>query len=468
MGETKVRVISDTVTFYPVEPEGQESHQQNDNLSLRTTLVYLREQMGEDFQFFTAEDLFVVLQQWRGMLFFIQSNDAMRQAVMRLQLQTIREILIFLFGVKFESVMRRCILSTNRVVFAQYVDTYLSICDSDYLTLACTTRPDPESKAIGDMFRNLASGWVPGCPGVLTCILFRNHKLVSRYAPSDNSVTLDLETFLILSIFEKVEYGGISGEPCTLAFDPTFIGRPDNPTKKQKTAFLRISGTPIACNLSSTRCSANSPFVILVVSESTSGIAKPEAGKSETQAQIADFLVTTAARMMNLPIDPVRVPLIDRIDDLLHYIVIDRTRGDVWECPLDHTIQYFQEAFGDLGEDEIKAEAKKVTSQLVAYGMSAMMRGNTTMMWGKLDYQFCYELRFEDEAGQVIEPTHVFTPPGFNDDTGINYGLICDTLFQGHSRITCLELMSIYRGKVQVKAAMAGNQRLFRLFKARK
>jgi hypothetical protein len=70
----KVRVISDTCTFYPVETDDG-VHQGTDGMTLRTTLVYLRGQMGEDFQFLIADDLFLVLQQWRGIVFFIQSND---------------------------------------------------------------------------------------------------------------------------------------------------------------------------------------------------------------------------------------------------------------------------------------------------------------------------------------------------------------------------------------------------------
>jgi hypothetical protein len=86
------------------------------------------------------------------------------------------------------------------------------------------------------------------------------------------------------------------------------------------------------------------------------------------------------------------------------------------------------------------------------------------MMWGELDYHFCYELRFEDESGEVLRPTQVFSPPPFNDDTGINYRLITDSIFQTDKPIVCLELLAVYRGTVQVKAALASNQRIFAHF----
>jgi hypothetical protein len=287
--------------------------------------------------------------------------------------------------------------------------------------------------------------------------------------PTGNTITLDIETFSILTIFEKVEYSEISEEdPHAMLFDPTFIAQPDNSTKRQKTAFLRIAGTPVACTLSSTRCSATSPFTILVISENTSA-ARPDASRADVQEQIVKFLVTTAGNLLvGQSFSAAVSQTSEKLDDfLLHYLVIDRTHGEIWECPSETTFRLFCEAFPGR-EEEMRVEVKRVLTQLTAYGMSAMMRGCTTMMWGELDYQFCYELRFEDENGQVMEPTHVFTPPEFDDDKGSNYGLICDTLFQGHGKVTCLELMSVYRGKIQVKSAMGANQKLFRLFKQRR
>ena len=96
--------------------------------------------------------------------------------------------------------------------------------------------------------------------------------------------------------------------------------------------------------------------------------------------------------------------------------------------------------------------------------MSAMVRGFTMMMRGEFDYQFCYEMRFENEDGEIMKPSQVFTPPPFNDDTGINYQLITDTIFQTTDKVTCIELLSVYVGKIQVKAAIASNQHLYEMY----
>jgi len=146
---TKIRVISDTTTFYPLEQDWYESQQRNDNMSLRTTLVYLKNQLDEDFRFFCSGDLIVVLQQWREKLFFMQTNESKSEEILRMQLQSIREILIFLFGTKFESVMRRNISLAKRQVFSYYIDKYVKLSKEDYLPLINALRFHPDSREIG-------------------------------------------------------------------------------------------------------------------------------------------------------------------------------------------------------------------------------------------------------------------------------------------------------------------------------
>jgi hypothetical protein len=462
MLETKVRVISDTTTFYPVEGE-TETYQSTDNLTLRTTLVYLHEQLVEDFQFFTAGDLFVVLQQWRGMLFFIQTNDARCQDEMRIQLQTIREILIFLFGVTFESVMRRNILIGNRRVFAQYVDAYLASCASDYLCVLNALRPDDCAGELPRHFLDALSQLLPQFAlSHLGCLLINNQKLVGRFSPQD-TVKLDADIFSILALFEKVEYETITA-PELPNFDSGFVTAPTNKSMKHKTAFLRIERTPVSCTLSSTRCGSQSPYVLLVVTQNR---PKPKADpqKQTVQEAIVDFLTAITHELEPTIVSAIPVRLGPDVQDVLHYVVIDRTHGHVWELPLATALRKISDHLRLQTEREAADELDKVKNRLAAYGMTAMMRGCTTMMWGELNYEFCYELRFEDEAGGALTPSHLFSAPPFNDDTGINYRLIVESLFQTDREIRCLELFAVYKGIVQVKAAMEGNQMLFAMAK---
>lgn len=505
---TKVRIISDTTTFYPVEKEGDDSRNRNDDMSLRATLVYLHEQLGEDFQFFTADDLFIVLQQWRGMLFFIQTNDARFQDVMRLQLQTIREVLIFLFGPKFESVMKRSISMDKRKIFSQYVDSYLSLCQEDYIYLLNSIRVDSDSKELSDHFIQSISSTVSNFDiNILNVTLFDGNKIVAHY-DSPAAAKIDPETLLNLSIFEKVEYSDVNIESndsdimidneisSSRNFDPEFVKSSNNTTLKHKNAFLRIQRSPVCCLLSSSRLSERSPYIILVTTQNLKIT-------DELRSSILQFITTITLLMSQFkPPIPEEKP-IQVMEELIHYILIDRTHCTVWELPLDLSTGFLidhlsqlknsndnkdddsgnnadnqnsENSEGEAGEDDdndddLESEAfelmQKLTMQMAAYGMTAMMKGYTTMMWGEQDYQFCYELRFEDEKGELLRPTHVFSPPPFNDDNGVNYGLITSSIFPNTDGVTCLELLSIYRGGVLAKSVMAANDALFEFYRAR-
>jgi hypothetical protein len=263
----------------------------------------------------------------------------------------------------------------------------------------------------------------------------------------------------MLTIFERVEYQTID-QPPNEEFSSAYVTSVDNRSMKHKTAFLRIERTPVACTISSTRCALDSPFVILVVTQSGAVSER----KSEIQMRIVDFLTAATSRLPNV-VPRAGPPPVALLEDVLHYVVIDRTRGTVWELPEETSVRLLQEYLAIENEAEAEEEARRVKDSLAAYGTTGMMRGFTTMMWGEITYQFCYELRFEDETGGQMRPTQVFSPPPFNDDTGLNYRLIADSLFQSDRRITCLELFAVYKGEIQVKQAIAADQALFEMFK---
>lgn len=450
----KVRVISDTTTFYPVEQESVESHHRNDNMSLRTTLLYLREQLKEDFQYFTAGDQFVVLQQWRGMLFFIQTTDVASLELLRLTLQTIREILIFLFGKKFESVMRRNISLSKRLVFSQYVDSYLALAEYDYIYLLNSIRIDHESSEIGAFFLQEADAIASNFDiHLLSVVIFNDHKIVTRYEPQ-GKLKLDPETYTILSVFEKVEYQTLENPIKVAEFNPDYVKSANNNSMKHKNAFLRLERTPVACTLSSSRSTENSSFVILAV---TQNAKVPD----EMREKIVDFISSIASRLSSLIIIPQPSIEIETYPCLIHYILLDRTNGRVWEYPIEESLIAIESNLSPEQTESPEEIFKSLTKRLSVHGMTAMMKGFTTMMWGELDYQFCYELRFVDQNGEFMKPEQVFIPPPFNDDNGINYKLITNSIFQTEENVTCLELFSVFVGAIPVKSTLSINSSLF-------
>jgi hypothetical protein len=185
---------------------------------------------------------------------------------------------------------------------------------------------------------------------------------------------------------------------------------------------------------------------------------KVDSQKQAVQEAIVDFLTAITHELEPTIVSPIPVRLGPDVQDVLHYVVIDRTHGNVWELPVWTALRKISDHLRLQTEREAADELNKVKNRLAAYGMTAMM-------WGELNYDFCYELRFEDEAGGTLTPSHLFSAPPFNDATGINYGLIVESLFQTDREIRCLELFAAYNGMVQVKAAMEGNQMLFAMAK---
>jgi hypothetical protein len=177
-------VISQTTTFYPVELD-EATRQSTDNMSRYTT----------------ADDAFVVIQRWWVIIFFIQSHDAKFQDMKRPQ-----------FGAKFDSALRRNILLQNRVVVVQYVDAYLSACDSDCIGAVNAVRPEHCFPELVDRFLDESSRLLPEFDlNLLSCVMFQAYRPVARFTAPE-AVRFDPETFAMLSVFERVEYESV-GEP---------------------------------------------------------------------------------------------------------------------------------------------------------------------------------------------------------------------------------------------------------------
>ena len=459
---TNIRVISDTTTFYPLDQDGDESQQRNDNMTLRTTLIYLNNQLNEDFRFFCAGDLYIVLQQWREMLFFIQTNEFTSAEIMRMQLQTVREILIFLFGTKFESVMRRNISLAKRQVFAGYIDKYLEWSMNDYLPLINSIRFDDDPYQISELFKQSVSSIYPNYDiNLLTALLFNNGNLISIYFPS-NDIRIEPETIVLLQLFIKVEYGNFENSNLENPFDTNFIKSDNNDSIKHKNAFLRIERTPIGCTLSSSRSKENSSLVLLIVSQNLKMDEQMKKNIIDFMGGISNFF--SSMNLMNHITYPIKIE-----DGLIHFVVLNRTKGDIFEIPYNISINLLSNYKKNLSNEEILNLLKKLNKKMSSYAMTALIDGFTTMIWGELEFQFSYEMRFEDENGNLIKPTNVFSPPPFDDDNGINYSLISNSLFpSSKSIITIYEILTIFIGKIQTKIVMKTNEEIFQEFKKKK
>ena len=308
----------------------------------------------------------------------------------------------------------------------------------------------------------IIQGFSAICPtypiNMITALFFNNGRIVSRYS-APNSIKLEPETFSLLQQFVNVEYEKVQNLIGSERFDSRYIKRENNNSLKHKNAFLRIERTPVGCTLSSTRCSKDPPHVLLIVTQN------PKMDDS-MKGRILDMMTELTDKLYQTPIvrsEPTRIVV---FEGLIHYVVINRTQGDVFELPLDISLSLLSEYKSIETEAECKSIFSQLTTKLASYSMSAMISGHTTMIWGELGYQFSYEMRVEDEDGNIRKPVNVFSHPPFEDDNGSNYTLISNSLFPtSKSRVTVYEILPIFVGKVQTKSTLNANIEIMGLYK---
>jgi hypothetical protein len=124
--------------------------------------------------------------------------------------------------------------------------------------------------------------------------------------------------------------------------------------------------------------------------------------KGEIQMKIVDFLTAITSRLTQWVVHPIAPPFVGHVEDVICFIVIDRTCGRVWELPSDIAIGSLRKFWEFDVDVDAEAELTRIRRQSAAYGMSAMMRGFTTMVWGEVHYHFADELRFDDEQGTAL------------------------------------------------------------------
>lgn len=457
MDETKIRIISDTLTFYPIQIDTEARAHQNDNMTLSATLAYMKHNMHERMSYFTAGNETIVIQTWNQMLFFIQSTEYKEPEVLKLMLQTIREMLFFLFGKKFETVMKNNVSMEKRQIFAKYVDKYLSLCDSDYLYLLNSMRIDNDSRELAQYFVTNTSKLANSTSfNLISALLYKNHQLVGRY-DHDKEIRLESYSFMILSLFENVEYDDIDNDGL-----PPICFNPEDLSIKFKTGFFIINDMPLSVSLTLAQTAPNSPFVIVII---TNKIKAQE--RDAQRSAISNFMTKIIAKLSKLNQSPLPSLSFEIPEQLIHFLLIDRKHGNIWELPLDSTSELLSD-YLKISGPELQKELDKILTKMACIGMTAMLKGFTSVMYGELDFHFSYELRFEDDDGDYLKPENVFKPPKMHKGHVIDYRLITKSLFEDEVDVTCYELFSIYCGNITVKTALASNSLLFEHSKAKR
>lgn len=448
---TKIRIISTTTTFYPLDTENQGSSTKNDNLTLKSMLMYLKRELGEEVRFFRSGDKFVVLQHWRDALFVVETSENYSPELLRLILQAARELLIFLFGQKYESVMGTSISLTKRQTYAKYLDTYLSICSRNYLGLLQTTINDADNYELGNCFAQCAENIVSQYKtNLMALFLFNNNKIISTYMPK-NGLKIDPEMLYIIQLFEKVEYPETSSEPNFQLINNQFVEE----NIRTRIAFIRSHRLPIACSLTLSQLYKDSPLTILAVTQDSKMTQEQKDTVKNMLSIITKSISTLYSAQPNYP--PIEV-----VEGLIHAVIINRSKGTSFELTPDITMALLKRNMPFENPQQAEETMISIKKQLASKAMSALMKGYTTMIWGEMDFQFCYQLIFRDSEGNEIKPVQVFDPPPFDDDNGITYSLIKTAILPDvKGKIQVFELMTVFTGEMPVRDVAAGNQMMF-------
>ncbi|EAY17835.1 hypothetical protein TVAG_010590 [Trichomonas vaginalis G3] len=447
----KIRIISTTTTFYPLDTDAQDLSHKNDNLTLKSMLMYLKRELNEEVRFFRAGDKFVVLQQWRDALFVIESDENYSPELLKLTLQATREILIFLFGPKYETVMGTSISLAKRQAFARYIDTYLNHCDTNYLSLLQTPIHDIDNYELGNCFsqcaENVSSQYKSN---LIALFLFNNNKIVSMYVPK-NASKIDPEMLFIIQLFENVEYPNTKSEPNFQLISEQFVEE----NIRTRIAFIRSNRIPLACSLTSSQLYANSPLSILAITQDSKMTI-------EQKDTIKSMMMNLTKSVSTLYFAQPNYPPIEVVEGLIHAAFINRTNGTSFELTPDITMSLLSRYMAFQSEEEMEQMVISMKKSLANKAITALMKGYTTMIWGEMDLQFCYLLAFRDADGNEIKPTRVFEPPLFDDDSGITFNLVASSVLPDvRGKINVFEILTVFTGEMPVRDVSYGVHLMF-------
>ena len=420
-----VRVISNSMTYYPIDSRNEEG------LTLINSIAFLQENFRESVQSFQAEDQIVVMQMWNGLLFAITSKNTVSEPLLKIILQVMKDIAVFLFGPQFHTVMcSKSISGALREIYARYLETYFSLCNQDCKFTIMLPQMDHTFVKLTQQFKELIkneAGIVD--ESFLEGILFNNHRVISRFAKNENSM-LELNDIFQLSLLEQVEFSTAKNSP--EAFTMTIKG-----------ANVRVDGTMQNCILASGKLG---PFFLIMLYKRNQQQQFTQEQKDKLEALSAAISRTILAFT-----EVKKPPVPYQITGLLHYILINRTTGEIYESQPHPDSKH---------EPEPKwlALLDKLKRTMTSIGMSAIVNGNSCVIRNEMIFQYTYDLVFVRKQKEIM-PKTLLQPVNF-EKGGLSYkSIVSETISEDNT--TCFEMMTVYLGVMNTCDVIKANAYLF-------
>jgi hypothetical protein len=427
-----VRVVG-SGTFYPQECEHPEGDQ-----TIMSTIAFMRATLDVGLRYLRTPDHLTVFDFWNGILFAITSPRTRSPHLQHAQLEVVRDISVFLFGLHFENVMLRNVAKSNCHVFERYVNCFLGLCARDS---RAGLRIVPASRGYGHCSRCLLET-IPGSAIPLDlcfveCVVFRRNSVIVRLGRAQQPCLCASDLFL-LSLYAQLEHEESGSDGPVRLFDPNYVNIRNPPSVKHRAAFLRVDGVLEHCSIASTRLGGNSPFVAVFVTKG--------AYAKERREVIMSVLALIAAETEGAYRDvPPRAP--SSMPGLVRLIITNRINGE-----------YFEES--GVVSDASRRVGDLLVERVVEKAADAMADGMTVFMWSDELFRFVYQLAFVDERGQILAPDEPLP-------VGVGFDKITAELYP-RKIVTVYQVFTVYVATVEPATIIRINaERIAGLSKAR-
>lgn len=419
--QNQVRIISNSTTFYPIDSRGDVG------LTLINSIAFLQENFKEAVESFTAEDQIVVLQMWNGLLFSITSPKMFSEEILRFMLQIIKDTATFLFGPHFENNMSNNISQTLRELYAKYLEKFFSLANKDYKYILMIPPMDFTYSKLTNALKeyvktdltNINETFIEG-------IIFRNHTIISRFSRNDNPV-LELSDIFQLCLLEQVVYPD-DVETTSLNLNHLKI-------------HLKSEGQIQSFIVSSGKCGS---CVVIIISNINQIKQEDKDRLSKIGNQINQIVLSTFGEQGILPESY-------QITGLLHYILINRTTGEIYET--QHQLKNQHDPKWAVLKEQLKYKMSSIA-------MQALISGSPSVIRNEMIFQYTYDLIFVNKKQKEVIPKNM-QPITFNDRSELSWKQITSD-FVSEDNVTCYEMLTVYLGVMNTADVIKANSHLFK------
>lgn len=426
-----IRIISKFTTFYPLEMIDGDKKKITDDLTFVNTLLYVKEQLDEDFHYLSFKNNNIVKSTYRDVIFFCQAdNSKFKVKFLKYILHTVKLIVNFLLGPDFDKHMGISVSHIYREMFSKYIDIFLDHVKTNplcYLNIVHFSDDYNLKKTNIAKYDNV---------DIISVMIFVNQKLMLQYQNSKEGY-LNMESIFLLYLFIKMEYPKIyDNKRFPLREDFTLS---DDEIKNKK-GFLFIKDVLTECRLSCKRISKDSPYVMLVISKTSDNSTNFEKNISRFMSEFYNNKVSEKFQQISTM---TRSVSIDSHDTIIYYSVVNRTNYHVYTSPFNKDIlnRIRSQSWSTISDEEASNMLFDMCLKISNLSVEALSNGHTCIFLGELECFLSYNLFFVNSKDMIVNPPHSFKGLNLYSTDGFLYD---DLLISSEHKDTSLRVFEVF------------------------